>query len=186
MAAEAADGAAAPPLINDKTISLLSQGFQESFSATQDTIQTQLAEVSTAQKELLALVESHAEPLCSNRSLKEVEEILSKVPAYTAKLTQVRKDMLALHERSSKLKKRALKAKDAHDQKLQNESKAREKQQAKEDALIAQPADAIIKADEARRRKSKSKDGSTRKAAAAAGSHDVEADAEVSASAEPS
>jgi hypothetical protein len=43
---------------------------------------------------------------------------------------------------------------------LQHESKAREKQQAKEEALIAQPADAIIKAGEdVKRRKGKGKEG---------------------------
>ena len=72
-----------------------------------------------------------------------------------------------------------MKAKETHDLKLQHESKARDKIQAKEEALIAQPADAIIMAGEdSKRRKGKGKSKGDEDSQGDAAAAEVQAEAE--------
>eukprot|EP00043_Microstomoeca_roanoka_P028090 m.16842 g.16842 ORF g.16842 m.16842 type:complete len:244 (+) comp8165_c1_seq1:693-1424(+) len=93
--------------INMEAVAQLTDGLLGMWTPTVDNLAETLKEVVAAQEQLVQRIQAEKIQIADNAALDEIAHVMSQLPAYTAKLVQVRKDMVALCEKSSKLKKRA-------------------------------------------------------------------------------
>ncbi|XP_028920746.1 biogenesis of lysosome-related organelles complex 1 subunit 6 [Ornithorhynchus anatinus] len=113
---------------NEKAVELLAEGLmahylpdlQRSKQALQELTQNQVVLLDTLEQEISKFKECH--------TILDINALFSEAKYYHNKLVNVRKEMLLLHEKTSKLKKRALKLQ----QKRQKEELEREQQREKE------------------------------------------------------
>eukprot|EP00071_Canis_lupus_P034958 XP_022268515.1 biogenesis of lysosome-related organelles complex 1 subunit 6 isoform X3 [Canis lupus familiaris] len=114
--------------VEDKAVEQLAEGLlshylpdlQRSKQALQELTQNQVVLLDTLEQEISKFKECH--------SMLDINALFTEAKHYHAKLVNIRKEMLMLHEKTSKLKKRALKLQ----QKRQKEELEREQQREKE------------------------------------------------------
>ncbi|XP_075288136.1 biogenesis of lysosome-related organelles complex 1 subunit 6 isoform X1 [Opisthocomus hoazin] len=116
------------PLIDEKAMEQLTEGLishylpdlQRSKSALQELTQNQVVLLETLEQEISKFKECN--------SILDINALFSEAKHYHNKLVNIRNEMMMLHEKTSKLKKRALKLQ----QKRQKEELEREQQREKE------------------------------------------------------
>ncbi|XP_038623355.1 biogenesis of lysosome-related organelles complex 1 subunit 6 [Tachyglossus aculeatus] len=114
--------------VRDKAVELLAEGLiahylpdlHRSKQALQELTQNQVVLLDTLEQEISKFKECHA--------ILDINALFSEAKYYHSKLVNVRKEMLLLHEKAAKLKKRALKLQ----QRRQKEELEREQQREKE------------------------------------------------------
>ncbi|KAJ1079193.1 hypothetical protein K5549_018058, partial [Capra hircus] len=127
--------------VEDKAVEQLAEGLlshylpdlQRSKQALQELTQNQVVLLDTLEQEISKFKECHS--MLDINALKFTE-----AKHYHAKLVNIRKEMLMLHEKTSKLKKRALKLQQKRQKEELEREQQREKEFEREKQLTAKPA----------------------------------------------
>ncbi|TKS69590.1 Biogenesis of lysosome-related organelles complex 1 subunit 6 [Collichthys lucidus] len=139
-------------IVDKKAVDKLTEGLlahylpdlQNSKRALQELTQNQLVLLDTLDQEvtkfrecntlldLNSLLEVHLNPVCSPQ--------FTEAKFYHSKLVNIRKEMIVLHEKTTKLKKRALKLQQQKQKEALEKEQQREKELERERQLIAKPA----------------------------------------------
>ncbi|XP_066885288.1 biogenesis of lysosome-related organelles complex 1 subunit 6 isoform X2 [Kogia breviceps] len=126
--------------IEDKAVEQLAEGLlshylpdlQRSKQALQELTQNQVVLLDTLEQEISKFKECH--------SMLDINALFTEAKHYHAKLVNIRKEMLMLHEKTSKLKKRALKLQQKRQKEELEREQQREKEFEREKQLTAKPA----------------------------------------------
>ncbi|CAH6787963.1 biogenesis of lysosome-related organelles complex 1 subunit 6 [Phodopus roborovskii] len=105
---------------------------QRSKQALQELTQNQVVLLDTLEQEISKFKECH--------SMLDINALFTEAKHYHAKLVNIRKEMLMLHEKTSKLKKRALKLQQKRQREELEREQQREKEFEREKQLTAKPA----------------------------------------------
>nr|XP_061796141.1 biogenesis of lysosome-related organelles complex 1 subunit 6-like [Nerophis lumbriciformis] len=107
-------------------------GLQNSKRTLQELTQNQLILLDTLDQEVTKFQECNA--------LLDLNSLFTEAKVYHNKLVNIRKEMMLLHERTTKLKKRALKLQQHKQKEALEREQQREKELERERQLIAKPA----------------------------------------------
>ncbi|XP_057578132.1 biogenesis of lysosome-related organelles complex 1 subunit 6 isoform X2 [Hippopotamus amphibius kiboko] len=126
--------------IEDKAVEQLAEGLlshylpdlQRSKQALQELTQNQVVLLDTLEQEISKFKECH--------SMLDINALFTEAKHYHTKLVNIRKEMLMLHEKTSKLKKRALKLQQKRQKEELEREQQREKEFEREKQLTAKPA----------------------------------------------
>ncbi|MEQ2200143.1 biogenesis of lysosome- organelles complex 1 subunit 6 [Xenoophorus captivus] len=126
--------------VDQKAVDKLAEGFlshylpdlQNSKRALQELTQNQLILLDTLDQEVTKFRECNA--------LLDLNSLFTEAKVYQNKLVNIRKEMILLHEKTTKLKKRALKLQQQKQKELLEKEQQREKELERERQLIAKPA----------------------------------------------
>ncbi|KAI3377461.1 hypothetical protein L3Q82_008631 [Scortum barcoo] len=105
---------------------------QNSKRALQELTQNQLVLLDTVDQEVTKFRECNA--------LVDLNSLFTEAKIYHNKLVNIRKEMIMLHEKTTKLKKRALKLQQQKQKEALEKEQQREKELERERQLIAKPA----------------------------------------------
>uniref|UniRef100_A0A8C2UDH7 Biogenesis of lysosome-related organelles complex 1 subunit 6 n=2 Tax=Coturnix japonica TaxID=93934 RepID=A0A8C2UDH7_COTJA len=128
------------PIIDDRAVEKLTEGLishylpdlQRSKSALQELTQNQVVLLETLEQEITKFKECN--------SILDINALFSEAKHYHSKLVNIRNDMMMLHEKTSKLKKRALKLQQKRQKEELEREQQREKELEREKQLTAKPA----------------------------------------------
>ncbi|KAM8877152.1 biogenesis of lysosome-related organelles complex 1 subunit 6 isoform 2-T4 [Synchiropus picturatus] len=105
---------------------------QKSKETLQELTQNQVILLDTLDQEVTKFKECNA--------LLDLNSLFTEAKAYHHKLVNIRKEMIVIHERTTKLKKRALKLQQQKQKEALEKEQQREKEMERERQLIAKPA----------------------------------------------
>ncbi|XP_053722364.1 biogenesis of lysosome-related organelles complex 1 subunit 6 [Synchiropus splendidus] len=105
---------------------------QKSKQTLQELTQNQVILLDTLDQEVTKFKECNA--------LLDLNSLFTEAKAYHHKLVNIRKEMIVIHERTTKLKKRALKLQQQKQKEALEKEQQREKEMERERQLIAKPA----------------------------------------------
>ncbi|XP_016283424.1 biogenesis of lysosome-related organelles complex 1 subunit 6 [Monodelphis domestica] len=126
--------------VENKALEQLAQGLlshylpdlERSKQALQELTQNQVVLLDTLEQEISKFKECH--------SILDINALFTEAKFYHNKLVNIRKEMLMLHEKTSKLKKRALKLQQKRQKEELEREQQREKEFEREKQLTAKPA----------------------------------------------
>lgn len=126
--------------INDQTIEKLTHGLiahylpdlQDSKQALQELTQNQVILLDTLEQEITKFKDCN--------SLLDLNALFTEAKIYHTKLVNIRKEMMIIHDKTTKLKKRALKLQQQRQKEALEKEQQREKELERERQLIAKPA----------------------------------------------
>lgn len=126
--------------VDKKAVDKLTEGLlshylpdlQNSKRALQELTQNQLILLDTLDQEVTKFRECNALP--------DLNSLFTEAKVYHNKLVNIRKEMIMLHEKTTKLKKRALKLQQQKQKEALEKEQQREKELERERQLIAKPA----------------------------------------------
>uniref|UniRef100_A0A3B3VFP4 Biogenesis of lysosomal organelles complex-1, subunit 6, pallidin n=1 Tax=Poecilia latipinna TaxID=48699 RepID=A0A3B3VFP4_9TELE len=126
--------------VNQRAVDKLTEGFlshylpdlQNSKRALQELTQNQLILLDTLDQEITKFRECN--------TLLDLNSLFTEAKIYQNKLVNIRKEMIMLHEKTTKLKKRALKLQQQKQKELLEKEQQRERELERERQLIAKPA----------------------------------------------
>lgn len=108
------------------SVSKLSRGLISLYSTPMVNVEKQLKELTSKQEFLVTQIHDENLRLSEVQYSPEIQETFIKLKAYHSKLLNLKKDMKLIYEKSSKLKKRALRLQQVREKglnKTQNENK---------------------------------------------------------------
>ncbi|KAM9410115.1 biogenesis of lysosome-related organelles complex 1 subunit 6 [Pholidichthys leucotaenia] len=131
---------AEPVCVDKKAVDKLTEGLlthympdlQNSKRALQELTQNQLILLDTLDQEITKFRECN--------TLLDLHALFTEAKVYHNKLVNIRKEMIMLHEKTTKLKKRALKLQQQKQKEALEKEQQREKELERERQLIARPA----------------------------------------------
>ncbi|XP_008402836.1 biogenesis of lysosome-related organelles complex 1 subunit 6 [Poecilia reticulata] len=126
--------------VNQRAVDKLTEGFlshylpdlQNSKRALQELTQNQLILLDTLDQEVTKFRECN--------TLLDLNSLFTEAKIYQNKLVNIRKEMIMLHEKTTKLKRRALKLQQQKQKELLEKEQQRERELERERQLIAKPA----------------------------------------------
>ncbi|XP_034535726.1 biogenesis of lysosome-related organelles complex 1 subunit 6 isoform X2 [Notolabrus celidotus] len=126
--------------VDEKAVDKLTEGLlshylpdlQNSKRALQELTQNQVVLLDTLDQEVTKFRECNA--------LLDLNSLFTEAKVYHNKLVNIRKEMIMLHEKTTKLKKRALKLQQQKQKEALEKEQQREKELERERQLIAKPA----------------------------------------------
>ncbi|XP_036399939.1 biogenesis of lysosome-related organelles complex 1 subunit 6 [Megalops cyprinoides] len=118
--------------LSDGLISHYLPDLQNSKRALQELTQNQGILLDTLEQEITKFRECN--------SLLDINSLFTEAKVYHTKLVNIRKEMIMLHEKTTKLKKRALKLQQQRQKEALEKEQQREKELERERQLIAKPA----------------------------------------------
>lgn len=107
------------------SVSNLSRGLMSLYSTPMVNVEKQLKELTSKQEFLITQIHNENLKLSEVQYSPEIQETFVKLKAYHSKLLNLKKDMKLIYDRSSKLKKRALRLQQVKEKgliKIQNEN----------------------------------------------------------------
>ncbi|XP_068168132.1 biogenesis of lysosome-related organelles complex 1 subunit 6 [Antennarius striatus] len=127
-------------LVDRKAVAKLTQGLlshylpdlQNSKRALQELTQNQLVLLDTLDQEVTKFKECN--------TLLDLSSLFAEAKVYHNKLVNIRKEMITIHEKTTKLKKRAMKLQQQKQKEALEKEQLREKELERERQLIAKPA----------------------------------------------
>lgn len=122
------------------TTKLLANGFWENITPTVTELEKQLAEISQSQQLVLTELAAQGTVLQDDPAFQEVIETMSQLPVFHQKLLNIRKDMLAIVDKTGKMKKRVQKLEIKREKVDQKHALDREKEKKWEESLLAKPS----------------------------------------------
>ncbi|XP_023579833.1 biogenesis of lysosome-related organelles complex 1 subunit 6 [Octodon degus] len=139
-AASPDEGLVEDRMVEDRAVEQLAEGLlshylpdlQRSKQALQELTQNQVVLLDTLEQEISKFKECH--------SMLDINALFTEAKHYHSKLVNIRKDMLLLHEKTSKLKKRALKLQQKRQKEELEREQQREREIEREKQLTARPA----------------------------------------------
>lgn len=118
----------------------LADGLLAVYQAPLQQIKGELYELTTKQETLISQMEVENKKLSDTQEDVELNELFSTVKIYQGKLATIKKEMMTIHERSFKLKKRALRLQQIKQKEALNREQQREQEIRKEQELIGKPS----------------------------------------------
>lgn len=128
------------PKVNQETLDQLSKGFLSHFVSDAQKARTRLNELTQNQRILLETVQHENTKFSENEHMRRLTETMNKAKQYHTKLLEIKKEMAALHEKSAKIKKRALKLQQQKQKEALQREQQKEKELERERRLMAKPA----------------------------------------------
>ncbi|XP_071789063.1 biogenesis of lysosome-related organelles complex 1 subunit 6-like [Asterias amurensis] len=126
--------------VNESVIEKLTVAFLQTFLPQAEHSNAELDELMRNQRVLIETLQQENSKFQENDMMSELSELMVEAKKYYIKLVHLRKEMISLHEKSTKLKKRAIKLQHHKmKQNLQREQQ-RERELEQEKHLIAKPA----------------------------------------------
>lgn len=126
--------------VSEETIRTLSNAFIEAFQPHFEHSRESLHELIRNQELLLDTVQQENRKYEENHMLEDVNETMKKARLYQSKLVNIRKEMVHLHERVGKLKKRALKLQNQRMKENLQREQQKEREYEEDRLLRARPA----------------------------------------------
>lgn len=118
----------------------LAQGFLQKLQPDLTKSRSLLEELTENQRILIETIQQENGKFNDCQAYKEVSETMDKAKIYHAKLLNIKRDMIALHEKSAKLKKRALRIKQQKEKEMLEREQVHEAELERERMLVAKPA----------------------------------------------
>lgn len=138
---------ASPPLgfLNDCTkelniesvVSKLTSGLLMTVVPEEERLRKQLNDIIQSQNVLIEAIGHENFKFRDAQLLKEVSDIMDRAKVYQVKLTNIKKDMMSLHEKTSQLKRRALKLQQRKQKEALQKEQQRDEELEKEKKLTA-------------------------------------------------
>ncbi|XP_046580770.1 biogenesis of lysosome-related organelles complex 1 subunit 6-like [Haliotis rubra] len=126
--------------VDPEIVEKLSSGFLQTFLPTLEKSKSSLEEVLSNQKILIDTVEQENSKFQECQSMEELTQTMLKARKYYNKLITIKKEMSNLHDKSGKLKKRAVKLQQQRQKEELQKAQQREKEHEKERMLAARVA----------------------------------------------
>ncbi|XP_056334286.1 biogenesis of lysosome-related organelles complex 1 subunit 6 [Danio aesculapii] len=126
--------------VDEQTVQRLTDGFLSHYLPELDTSKRALQELTQNQVILLDTLEQEVTKFRDCNTMVDLNALFTEAKVYHSKLVNIRKEMIVLHDKTSRLKKRALKLQQ-HKQKEELErEQQREREMERERRLTAKPA----------------------------------------------
>lgn len=126
--------------VDEQTVQRLTDGFLSHYLPELDTSKRALQELTQNQVVLLDTLEQEVTKFRDCNAMIDLNALFTEAKVYHSKLVNIRKEMIVLHDKTSRLKKRALKLQQ-HKQKEELErEQQREREMERERRLTAKPA----------------------------------------------
>lgn len=119
----------------DDSVRKLSKGLLEKYQDPFEQVQSHLKELTLEQNKIISQIHSENLALTEHYYSPELQQMLKKMNVYHDKLLNIKKNMKHLHERSTRLKTRALKM-EQYTEKLVQKKIQKEMDLTKEEELI--------------------------------------------------
>ncbi|XP_060780282.1 biogenesis of lysosome-related organelles complex 1 subunit 6 isoform X2 [Neoarius graeffei] len=127
-------------LVNEECVEKLSEGLISHYLPDLQRSRDALQELTQNQDVLLDTLEQEITKFRECNSLMELNALFTEAKVYHSKLVNMRREMISLHDRTSKLKKRALKLQQQKQKEALEREQQRERELERERQLIAKPA----------------------------------------------
>ncbi|ETE64243.1 Pallidin, partial [Ophiophagus hannah] len=128
------------PIIDKKAVEQLTEGLISHYLPDLQRSKLALKELTQNQEVLLETVQQEISKFKECSSILDINMLFSEAKHYHNKLVNIRKEMLMLHEKTSKLKRRALKLQQKRQKGELEREQRREKELEREKQLTAKPA----------------------------------------------
>ncbi|KAL1007570.1 hypothetical protein UPYG_G00088510 [Umbra pygmaea] len=129
-----------PIVVNRQAVEKLTEGLLSHYLPDLHRSKQALQELTQNQVILLDTLEQEVTKFRDCNSLLDLNSLFTEAKFYHTKLVTIRKEMIMLHEKSTKLKKRALKLQQQKQKEALEKEHQREKELERERQLIAKPA----------------------------------------------
>ncbi|XP_029623831.1 biogenesis of lysosome-related organelles complex 1 subunit 6-like [Salmo trutta] len=129
-----------PIVVDRKAIEKLTEGLLSHYLPDLYSSKQALLELNQNQVILLDTLDQEVTKFRECNSLLDLNSLFTEAKFYHGKLVNVRKDMIMLHEKTTKLKKRALKLQQQRQKEAMEKEQQRDKELERERQLIAKPA----------------------------------------------
>ncbi|XP_051953484.1 biogenesis of lysosome-related organelles complex 1 subunit 6-like [Xyrauchen texanus] len=126
--------------VNEQTVQQLTDGFIQHYLPELNTSKQALQELTQNQVILLDTLEQEVTKFCECNVMIDLNALFTEAKVYHNKLVNIRKDMIVLHDKTTKLKTRALKLQQHKQQEELEREQQRERELERERRLIAKPA----------------------------------------------
>lgn len=127
-------------IIDKKAVEQLTEGLISHYLPDLQRSKLALQELTQNQVVLLDTLEQEISKFRECNSILDINALFSEAKHYHSKLVNIRKEMMMLHEKTSKLKKRALKLQQKRQKEELEREQQREKELEREKQLTAKPA----------------------------------------------
>ncbi|XP_047678109.1 biogenesis of lysosome-related organelles complex 1 subunit 6 isoform X2 [Tachysurus fulvidraco] len=127
-------------LVNKECVEKLSEGLISHYLPDLQHSKDTLQELILNQDVLLDTLEQEITKFRECNSMIELNALFTEAKVYHSKLVNIRREMISLHDRTSKLKKRALKLQQQKQKEDLEREQQRERDLERERQLIAKPA----------------------------------------------
>ncbi|KAM9312599.1 biogenesis of lysosome-related organelles complex 1 subunit 6 [Gastrophryne carolinensis] len=129
-----------PFSVDIKAVEQLSEGLVAHYLPNLQNSKLALQELTQNQVVLLDTLDQEISKFKECNSILDINSLFSEAKYYHNKLVNIRKEMMLLHEKSSKLKKRALKLQQKKQEENLKQEQQRERDLEREKQLTARPA----------------------------------------------
>ncbi|XP_067104985.1 biogenesis of lysosome-related organelles complex 1 subunit 6 isoform X1 [Osmerus mordax] len=127
-------------LVDRQAIENLTEGLLSHYLPDLQNSKQTLQELTQNQVILLETLDQEVTKFRECNALLDLNSLFTEAKIYHGKLINIRKDMIMLHEKTTKLKKRALKLQQQRQKEALEKEQQREKELERERQLIAKPA----------------------------------------------
>ncbi|XP_075714163.1 biogenesis of lysosome-related organelles complex 1 subunit 6 isoform X2 [Rhinoderma darwinii] len=128
------------PSLDSSAVEQLSDGLVSHYLPNLQNSKLALQELTQNQVVLLDTLEQEISKFRECNSILDINTLFSEAKYYHNKLVNIRKEMILLHEKSSKIKKRALKLQQKKQEENLKQEQQREREFEREKQLTAKPA----------------------------------------------
>ncbi|XP_015231138.1 PREDICTED: biogenesis of lysosome-related organelles complex 1 subunit 6 [Cyprinodon variegatus] len=126
--------------VDHKAVDKLTEGFLSHYLPDLQNSKRSLQELTQNQLILLDTLDQEVTKFRECNTLLDLNSLFTEAKVYQNKLVNIRKEMIMLHEKTTKLKKRALKLQQQKQKELLEKEQQRERELERERQLIAKPA----------------------------------------------
>ncbi|XP_047218652.1 biogenesis of lysosome-related organelles complex 1 subunit 6 [Girardinichthys multiradiatus] len=126
--------------VDQKAVDKLAEGFLSHYLSDLQNSKRALQELTQNQLILLDTLDQEVTKFRECNTLLDLNSLFTEAKVYQNKLVNIRKEMILLHEKTTKLKKRALKLQQQKQKELLEKEQQRESELERERQLIAKPA----------------------------------------------
>lgn len=128
------------PSLDSSAVEQMSEGLVSHYLPNLQNSKLALQELTQNQVVLLDTLEQEISKFRECNSILDINTLFSEAKYYHTKLVNIRKEMILLHEKTSKLKKRALKLQQKKQEENLKQEQQRERELEREKQLTAKPA----------------------------------------------
>ncbi|XP_073706221.1 biogenesis of lysosome-related organelles complex 1 subunit 6 isoform X2 [Garra rufa] len=126
--------------VDEQTVQRLTDGFLSHYLPEMSSSKQTLQELTQNQVILLDTLEQEVTKFRECNAMIDLNALFTEAKVYHSKLVNIRKEMIVLHDKTTRLKKRALKLQQHKQKEDLEREQQREKELERERRLIAKPA----------------------------------------------
>ncbi|XP_067003334.2 biogenesis of lysosome-related organelles complex 1 subunit 6 [Anabrus simplex] len=127
-------------LVDQAAVNKLATGLLGLYQPELKKVKQQLDELTKKQGSLIGQLQEENKRFADVQASDELQQMFTMVKHYQGRLTAVKKEMTQLHERTAKLKKRAMKLQQLKQKEALHRQHQKELQLQREEELIAKPS----------------------------------------------